>query len=76
MSKTKINQYMTEKVPVFIPRPDESTDSITVTLNGVNYQIQCARQVMVPRKIALIIEKSRRQEESAHRLITTLTGRS
>lgn len=62
----KMQAYYDEKVPVFIPRPEgEPEDSITITLNGRNYQIQYNKQVMVPRRIALIVEESQRNKRIA-----------
>ena len=62
----KVQEYYEEKVPVFIPRPEaETDDSITITLNGRNYQIQYDTEVMVPRKIALIVEESKKNKKIA-----------
>ncbi|MDP4133550.1 MAG: hypothetical protein Q8882_06015 [Bacillota bacterium] len=73
--KNSVDDYYEEKVPVFIPRKHEGEEQITVTLNGVNYLIQCAKQVMVPRKVAMVIKNSNMQEENAYRYISGLTER-
>lgn len=51
--------YWDEPVPVTVKRPEgETANSLTVTHNGKNYQIQYNKEVMVPRKIAEIIHQS------------------
>ena len=40
-------------------------DDVTVTYNGVNYQIQRGKQVMVPKFLKLILEESYRQQMAA-----------
>lgn len=62
----KVRDYYEEKVPVYIPRPEgEPEDSVTITLNGTNYQIQYDTEVTVPRKIALIVEESKKNKKNA-----------
>ena len=62
----RMQAYYDEKVQVFIPRPEgEPEDSVTITLNGRNYQIQYDTLVMVPRRIALIVEESQRNKRIA-----------
>lgn len=64
-----------EKVPVFIRRPEgEPEDSITVTLNGKNYQIAYDETVMVPRKIARIVEEMQRNDAKARRKMSEREG--
>ena len=75
MAQTKAKQqtteeYMNEKIPYVLNKPDGVKDtSRTVTVNGVNYQIQYNKQVMIPRFIAEILEQSRAQELRAQELI-------
>lgn len=67
--------YWEEEVPVYIPRPEGETQaSKTITLNGVNYQIQYGKQVMVPRKIAAIIDESERNHAIAQEEIESRAG--
>ena len=49
-------------------------DDLTVTVNGTNYQIQRGVQVMVPRKVALTIERSHKQELEAQAYMESLKG--
>ena len=70
-----VKAYNNEMVPVFIRRPESETeDSITITLNGKNYQIMYDRQVMVPRKIALIVEEMQRNESKAEAAMRNREG--
>lgn len=63
-------EYMNEKVPYVLNKPDGVRDtSRTVTVNGVNYQIRYNRQVMLPRFIAQILDQSRAQELRAQEMI-------
>ncbi len=62
----EVEAYNNEKVLVCIPRPEgEPEESLTITLNGTNYQIMYDVEVMVPRKIALIVEESRKNKKLA-----------
>ncbi|MBS6831696.1 MAG: hypothetical protein KH216_02500 [Clostridiales bacterium] len=49
-------------------------DDVTVTVNGVNYQIRRGVQVTVPRKVALVLERSRMQEAEAQAFMDSLKG--
>ncbi|HIU48795.1 MAG TPA: hypothetical protein IAB04_05480 [Candidatus Avimonoglobus intestinipullorum] len=55
-----LEQYYNERVEKVFPRPADVPfgETRTVCHNGVNYQIQYDVPVMVPRKVALIIEES------------------
>lgn len=75
MTKKRNPNTLEEKVPVFLPRADEGEDFVTVTVNGINYQIACGTEVFVPRKVALILAASARQEEAAYRFIHGLESR-
>lgn len=73
--KAAVKKYNEEKVPVFIRRPEgEPEDSITVTLNGRNYQIAYDETVMVPRKIAHIVEEMQRNDAKARRKMSEREG--
>lgn len=62
----ELNEFYSEKVPVMVRRPEGSKEnSFTVTLNGVNYQIEYGKEVFVPRAIKLIIDESERNKEKA-----------
>lgn len=62
----RVEDFYNEKVPVYIPRPEgEAEDSVTITLNGTNYQIWYDVEVMVPRKVALIIDESKKNKKNA-----------
>lgn len=58
--KQELEQYYNERIEKVFPRPADVPfgESRTVCHNGVNYQIQYDVPVMVPRKVALIIEES------------------
>ena len=73
--KAAVKKRNEEKVPVFIRRPEgEPEDSITVTLNGRNYQIAYDETVMVPRKIARIVEEMQRNDAKARRKMSEREG--
>ena len=73
--RAAVKKYYEEMVPVFIRRPEgEPEDSITVTLNGKNYQITYDETVMVPRKIARIIEESQDNDAKARRKMREREG--
>lgn len=55
--------FLEEKVPVQLMKDNNKyKHDLTVTHNGVNYQIQRGKPVMVPRFVAFILEESHRQE--------------
>lgn len=73
--RAEIKKRNEEKVPVFIRRPEgEPEESITVTLNGRNYQIAYDETVMVPRKIARIVEEMQRNDAKARRKMSEREG--
>lgn len=63
-----------EKVEITLPKVREG-DDVTVTLNGVNYQIQRGVSVKVPRSVAMIIERSEKQSQAAQELVDRLSRR-
>jgi hypothetical protein len=67
--------YYKELVPVLLIKDNSRyKDDVTVTLNGVNYQIQRGVSVMVPRAVALVLERSRKQELAAQEYVESLKG--
>ncbi|MBE7044811.1 MAG: hypothetical protein E7397_04725 [Ruminococcaceae bacterium] len=78
MKKTEqeLTAFYEEKVPVMIRRPAGMPigASHTVTHNGKNYQIQYDEQVMIPRKIALILQEKERNEKKLELRMANLAG--
>lgn len=67
--------YMEEKVPVFLLKPETETENaVTVTINGYNYRVAYGKKVMVPRKVALILEESMRNQQVADEEASRLEG--
>lgn len=59
-------EYLNRLEPVLLVKDNHNyKDDVTVTYNGVNYQIQRGKQVMVPKFLKLIIEESYRQQMAA-----------
>lgn len=59
-------EFYAERVPVMVRRPEGSKDNFcTVTINGVNYQIEYGKEVFVPRCVKLILDESERNKEIA-----------
>ena len=74
ISKTT-DAYYEELVPLMLIKDNvKYKDDLTVTVNGTNYQIQRGVQVMVPRKVALTLERSHLQELKAQEYIESLKG--
>lgn len=73
ISETNIEEYYKEQVPVMLIKDnDKYKDDVTVTLNGTNFRIQRGVKVMVPRNIALILERGHRQEMNAQSFVDSL----
>lgn len=71
----KINAFYSEPVPVMLIKDNAKyKDDVTVTVNGTNYQIQRGVQVMVPRCVALVLERSKEQELRAQEYMESLKG--
>jgi len=67
--------YYKELVPVLLMKDNSRyKDAVTVTVNGVNYQIQRGVSVMVPRNVALVLERSHKQELAAEEYLESLKG--
>ena len=70
----KDKAYYEELVPICLIRDNgKYKDDVTVTLNGVNYQIKRGVKVEVPRKVALVLEQSSMQEANAQQMIEKLS---
>ncbi len=68
-------QYYKEPVPVMLMKDNTRyKDDVTVTVNGINYQIQRGVPVTVPRCVALVLERSRSQELAAQEYLESLKG--
>lgn len=73
----ELEKFYEEKVPVLIRRPaGETADaSLTVTLNGKNYQIMYDEEVFVPRKVKLILDEKIRNEKIAERRMSEIANK-
>lgn len=70
-----LEKFYEEPVPVMLIKDNAKyKDDVTVTVNGVNYQIQRGVQVSVPRKVALVLERSHLQELDAQAYMDSLKG--
>ena len=70
-----IKKYYTESVTVILNKDNNRCkDDLTVTVNGTNYQIQRGVSVMVPRCVALVLERSNKQEIAAQAYLDSLKG--
>lgn len=66
-------EYYKELVPVMLIKDhNRYKDDVTVTVNGTNYQIQRGVSVMVPRSVALVLERSHQQELEAQEYLESL----
>lgn len=71
--KESVENYYNERVPVMLLRDNSKyKDDVTVTLNGTNFQIKRGVQVMVPRCVALVLERSHKQEMDAQSFVDSL----
>lgn len=73
----ELNKFYEEKVPVLIRRPagEPIGASLTVTINGKNYQIMYDEEVLVPRKVKLIIDEKLRNEKQAELRMTEIANK-
>lgn len=70
-----LEKFYEEPVPVMLIKDNAKyKDDVTVTVNGINYQIQRGVQVLVPRKVALVLERSHLQELDAQAYMDSLKG--
>lgn len=62
----ELEEYHNEKVPVMVRRPEGIKDNFcTVTINGINYQIEYGKEVLVPRSVKFILDEAERNRERA-----------
>ena len=74
-AKTKsMEEFYQELVPIELRKDNWHREDVTVTVNGVNYQIQRGVSVKVPRSVALVLERSRAQEAAAQAYVDRLKG--
>lgn len=70
-----LEAFYDEPVPVMLIKDNAKyKDDLTVTLNGTNYQIQRGVPVILPRRVALVIERSHKQEMDAQAYVDSLKG--
>ncbi|MEE1013398.1 MAG: hypothetical protein U0L92_03690 [Clostridia bacterium] len=75
INKQSTEAYYKELVPVMLMKDNSRyKDDVTVTVNGINYQIQRGVSVMVPRSVALVLERSHKQELEAQAYVESLKG--
>jgi len=72
----ELKNFYEEKVAVLIRRPADVPigSSHTVTVNGKNYQIMYDEEVMVPRKVKLILDEKLKNEKLAELRIAKMSG--
>ncbi len=68
-----LEAYYKELVPVMLIKDNNRyKEDVTVTVNGINYQIQRGVSVMVPRSVALVLERSHQQDMEAQAYVESL----
>lgn len=72
MAERKNTTDFDEKVEITLPKI-RGNDDVTVTFNGVNYQILRGVSVKVPKSVALILERSEKQSQAAQELVDRLS---
>ena len=71
--EAELEAFYNELVPVMLVKDNwKNKDDLTVTVNGVNYQIKRGESVMVPRKVALAVERADMQAAAAEKYIDSL----
>lgn len=74
-SEATLEEYYNETVPVLLIKDNAKyKDDVTVTVNGVNYQLKRGVQLKVPRKVAMVLERAREQEAEAQAYMDSLKG--
>lgn len=75
MNTVNLEKFYDEPVSVMLIKDNSKyKDDVTVTVNGTNYQLQRGVNVSVPRKVALVLERSRKQELAAQAYMDSLKG--
>lgn len=73
--RAALEAFYQEPVPVMLMKDNARyREDVTVTVNGTNYQIQRGVSVMVPRCVALALERSHQQELDAQAYLESLKG--
>lgn len=69
--------FYEERVPLLLTRPADvpSGSAQTITINGKNYQVMYDEEVMVPRKVKLVLEEKLKNEKKTELRIAQLAGR-
>ncbi len=71
--EAELEAFYNKPVPLTLVKDNwKNKDDLTVTVNGINYQIRRGETVSVPRKVALAVERARRQEDAAEKYIAAL----
>ncbi len=71
--KNELDSFYMEPVPLMLIKDNsKNKDDLTVTVNGINYQIKRGVPVTVPRCVALAVERSHKQELAAEEYIESL----
>lgn len=72
----ELRDFYEEKVSVLLRRPPDMPigSSQTVTVNGMNYQIMYDEEVMVPRKVQIILEEKAENEKKTELRIAEMAG--
>lgn len=73
----ELEAFYEEKVPVLLRRPADMPigSSHTVTVNGKNYQVMYDEEVMVPRKVKLILDEKIKNEKQAELRMSQMAGK-
>ncbi len=73
--EVEIESFYSEPIPIMLVKDNwKRKDDLTVTVNGVNYQIKRGVPVTVPRNVALAVERGHKQELAAEKYIESLKG--
>lgn len=74
-TEAALDKYYNEPVPVMLIKDNAKyKDDVTVTVNGVNYQLKRGVQITVPRKVAMVLERAKEQEAEAQAYMDSLKG--
>lgn len=74
-TEAALEKYYNEPVPVMLIKDNAKyKDDVTVTVNGVNYQLKRGVPLTVPRKVAMVLERAKEQEAEAQAYMDSLKG--
>lgn len=72
-NEKELENFYMQPVPLMLVKDkSKHKDDLTVTVNGINYQIKRGVPVTVPRCVALAVERSHKQELAAEEYIESL----